>query len=77
MPEAVWKETSGLDVVQLWQKGDRAASPSCALLGLRFEDVSEGTVTITAPASLWFCTGFGTFYGGVLAALADAGINAA
>ena len=74
VPESVWKETSGLDVVQLWQKGDRATSPSCALLGLRFEDVSEGTVTITAPASLWFCTGFGTFYGG---ALADAGINAA
>ena len=64
VPEAVWKETSGPDVVQLWQKGDLAVSPSCELLGLRFLDVAEGTVTIAAPASLWFCTGFGTFYGG-------------
>jgi uncharacterized protein (TIGR00369 family) len=77
VPEAVWNESSGLDVVKLWQKGDRAAPPSCALLGLRFDDVSEGSVAIAAPASLWFCTGFGTFYGGVLAALADAGIIAA
>ena len=77
VPEAVWKETSGLDIVQLWQKGDLAVSPSCELLGLRFLDVAEGTVTIAAPASLWFCTGFGTFYGGVLAALADGAINGA
>jgi uncharacterized protein (TIGR00369 family) len=77
VPEAVWKETSGLDVVQLWRKGDLPVSPSCRLLGLRFVDVSEGSVTIAAPASLWFCTGFGTFYGGVLAALADAAINGA
>jgi uncharacterized protein (TIGR00369 family) len=34
-------------------------------------------VTITMPASLWFCTGFGTFYGGALAAFADAAINTA
>jgi uncharacterized protein (TIGR00369 family) len=52
-------------------------APVCALLGLRFLDVVEGAVTITMPASLWFCTGFGTFYGGALAAFADAAINTA
>ena len=29
------------------------------------------------PASLWFCTGFGTFYGGAVTAFADAAINTA
>ena len=77
VPQAVWNETSGLDLVQLWQKGERPSSPNCSLLGLRFLEVAEGSVTIAMPASLWFCTGFGTFYGGVLTALADTAINTA
>jgi uncharacterized protein (TIGR00369 family) len=77
VPQDVWDATSGLDLVQLWRKGERAMSPNCLLLGLRFEDAAEGSVTLAMPASLWFCTGFGTFYGGVLAALADAAINTA
>jgi uncharacterized protein (TIGR00369 family) len=77
VPQPVWDRSRGLDLVQLWQKGDMALSPNCALLGLRFVDVAEGMVTITAPASLWFCTGFGTFYGGVVSALLDAAINLA
>jgi uncharacterized protein (TIGR00369 family) len=77
VPQAVWNETTGLDLVQLWQKRERPASPNCSLLGLRFLDVAEGSVTLAMPASLWFCTGFGTFYGGVLTALADSAINTA
>jgi uncharacterized protein (TIGR00369 family) len=77
VPQADWDETSGLDLVQLWKKGERTASPSCSLLGLRFVEVAEGGVTLAMPASLWFCTGFGTFYGGVLTALADAAITTA
>lgn len=77
VPQAVWDETSGLDLVQLWQQEERTPAPVCALLGLRFADVAEGSVTVAMPASLWFCTGFGTFYGGVLAAFADAAINTA
>ncbi|HET9310463.1 MAG TPA: PaaI family thioesterase [Actinomycetota bacterium] len=77
VPQAVWDETKGLDLIRSWRSGERAASPSCALLGLRFVDVGEGTVTVAAPASLWFTTGFGTFYGGALAAYADAAMNAA
>jgi uncharacterized protein (TIGR00369 family) len=75
--QAVWDKTSGFDLVQLWQKGELAASPSCSLLGLRFVEVAEGRVPLAAPASLWFCTGFGTFYGGVLSALADSAISTA
>lgn len=77
VPQPVWDRSRGLDLVQLWQKEELAASPICSLLGMRFVEVAEGEVTIAAPAALWFCTGFGTFYGGVLSALADAAINTA
>jgi uncharacterized protein (TIGR00369 family) len=77
VPPSVWDQTSGLEIVQMWQKEELPATPACALLGLRFVDVGQASVTLSAPASLWFCTGFGTFYGGVLSALADAAINAA
>jgi uncharacterized protein (TIGR00369 family) len=75
--QAIWDETSGLDLVQLWRKGERPVSPNCSLLGLRFIEAAEGAVTLSMPASLWFCTGFGTFYGGALVALADTAINSA
>lgn len=77
VPQAVWDETSGLDLVHLWQKEERPPAPNCSLLGLRFVEVAEGSVALAMPASLWFCTGFGTFYGGVLTALADQAINTA
>jgi uncharacterized protein (TIGR00369 family) len=75
VPQARWDETAGLDLIQLWQKEERPPAPVCVFLGLRPQEVAEGTVTISMPASLWFCTGFGTFYGGVLTAFADAAIN--
>ena len=77
VPQDVWDETSGLDLVQLWHEGKRAPAPVCSLLGLRFVEVTEGSVAIAMPASTWFCTGFGTFYGGVVSAFADAAINTA
>jgi uncharacterized protein (TIGR00369 family) len=77
VPQALWDETSGLDLVQLWHKGERAPAPVCSLLGLRSVEVTEGSVAIAMPASTWFCTGFGTFYGGVVSAFADAAINTA
>lgn len=77
VPQPVWDRTTGLDLVRLWQKGDIPASPNCSLLGLRFEEAAEGSATLAMPASLWFCTGFGTFYGGAVTALADAAINTA
>jgi uncharacterized protein (TIGR00369 family) len=77
VPQAVWDERSGLDLLRLWQKGELAPSPNCSLLGLRLVDASEGSVTLSAPASPWFCTGFGTFYGGAVTAFVDAATNAA
>jgi uncharacterized protein (TIGR00369 family) len=33
VPQAVWDETGGLDLVHLWHKGERPAAPNCSLLG--------------------------------------------
>lgn len=76
LPQEVWDATDGLELVQRWAKGERPA-PVCRLLGLAFADVEEGSVTASMPASTWFCTGFGTFYGGVVSAFADAAITTA
>jgi hypothetical protein len=56
--QSVWDEMTGLDLVRFWQKGERAPSSSCSLLGLRFSDAAEASVTLSMPASPWFCTGF-------------------
>jgi uncharacterized protein (TIGR00369 family) len=77
VPQEVWDSTSGLDLVRLWEKGERPVSPNCSLLGARFVEAAEGSATLSMPASLWFCTGFGTFYGGILSAFTDAAINTA
>jgi uncharacterized protein (TIGR00369 family) len=77
VPQDVWNETPGLDVVRLWAKGERPVSPACSLLGIRFVEATEGSASLAMPASLWCCTGFGTFYGGAVAAFADAALNAA
>jgi uncharacterized protein (TIGR00369 family) len=77
IPQEVWERTSGLELVQRWAKGERAPAPVCMLLGIAFADVEEGSVTVSMPASAWFCTGFGTFYGGAVSAFADAAITTA
>lgn len=77
VPQDVWDSTGGLDLVRLWEKGERPVSPNCSLLGGRFVDAAEGSASIAMPASAWFCTGFGAFYGGALCAFADVAINAA
>jgi uncharacterized protein (TIGR00369 family) len=77
VPQDDWDAIAGLELSRRLQQEDATPSPNCALLGLRFIDVDEGCVTLAMPASLWFCTAFGTFYGGVMSALIDAAINAA
>ncbi len=72
-----WDQNSGLDLVTMWLKGERAAPPHCQLAGWRLLGAEEGTATWSMPASQWFCTGFGTFYGGIIALFLDGGINTA
>ena len=72
-----WDQNSGLDLVTMWLKGERDPPPHCQLAGWRMLGAEEGRATWSMPASQWFCTGFGTFYGGIIAMFLDGGINTA
>ena len=74
LAQEAWDATPGLEVIQSWQKGEREPPPICQLAGWRLLDVDEGVATWSVPASQWFCTGFGTFYGGIIAMILDIGI---
>jgi uncharacterized protein (TIGR00369 family) len=77
IPQEEWDTTSGLELVQSWSKEERATPPVCRFLGWRLLEVEEGAVTWSMPASQWFCTGFGMFYGGAIALFIDGGIISA
>jgi uncharacterized protein (TIGR00369 family) len=77
IPQEEWNAAPGLELVQSWLKEDRAAPPVCRLSGWRIIDVEEGASTWSMPASEWFCSGFGTFYGGFIALFLDGVINTA
>lgn len=77
LPQEEWDTIGGLELVQTWLKGERAIPPVCQLSGWRLLEADEGTSTWSMPASEWFCTGFGTFYGGIIALFIDGGINTA
>lgn len=77
VPQAVWDETSGLDLVQMWHREERPLPPIGHLTGWRLLEAAEGAAAWAMPASLWFSTGYGTFYGGAVALLADGAINTA
>lgn len=77
IPQEEWDDTPGLEIVQSWLKGERATPPVCQLSGWRLVEADEGTSRWSMPASEWFCTGFGTFYGGIIALFIDGGINTA
>jgi len=77
IPQEEWDRTSGLDLVRSWMSEERGTPPVCRLSGWRLLEVDEGASTWSMPASEWFCTGFGTFYGGIIAHFIDGGINTA
>ena len=77
VPQEVWNETPGLEVVQGWIKGELAMPPVAHLTGWRGMEVEEGRAVWAMPASEWFGTSWRTFYGGALVLLVDSAINAA
>lgn len=74
IPQKEWDAISGLEIVRSWMRGERDTPSVCRLSGWRLLEVEEGASTWSMPASEWFCTGFGTFYGGIIALFIDGGI---
>jgi uncharacterized protein (TIGR00369 family) len=74
LPQSEWDASPGLEIIRSWQKGEREPPPICRLCGWHLLEVDEGAATWSVPASQWFCTGFGTFYGGITTMILDVGI---
>jgi uncharacterized protein (TIGR00369 family) len=77
IPQDVWDRRPGLEIVRAWLDDERFVSPIRRLTGWRLVEAADGAAAWAMPASEWFTTGFGTFYGGAVALLADGALNAA
>lgn len=77
LPPEVWERMSGLDTMRGWLRGELPRSPLSSLVGMEPVEADQGRFTCTMPASRWFCTAGGTFYGGAVALLADHAIGGA
>jgi len=77
IPQEVWDRMSGLEMNAAWRKGELPFAPMTNLLGCRDFDSGEGMFAMTVPASLWWTTGGGAFYGGAVATFLDYAMNGA
>jgi uncharacterized protein (TIGR00369 family) len=77
LPPELWDRMSGLDMMRGWLRRDLPWAPLSNLIGTEPIEVEEGRVACSIPASPWFTTAGETFYGGVVALLADYAIGGA
>lgn len=71
LEQEVWDTVPGVELLHGWAAGTVPRSPLSNLIGARVEEVAEGEVVCSIPASPWFCSTSGALYGGALALLAD------
>jgi uncharacterized protein (TIGR00369 family) len=77
LPQSVFDERSGIQVLGGLLSGDLPEPPIHHLTGLRIAEVGEGEVTMALPCSKWLSTSAGTVQGGFTAMLAEAALAAA
>jgi uncharacterized protein (TIGR00369 family) len=77
VPQEVWDRMDGQEMHRAWQRGRLPEAPLSLLMGIRGEGSSDGAFSCAIPASPWFTTAGGTFYGGAVALLADHAIHGA
>jgi uncharacterized protein (TIGR00369 family) len=77
IPQKVWDEMSGLEMLTASLAGELPAPPTRYLLGQRLVEVSQGQAAFALPASEWLCPPTGKVEGGVIAMLADAALASA
>lgn len=77
IPQEVWDEMSGLEMLTASLAGELPAPPTRYLMGLRLVEAADGTAGFALPASEWLCPPTGTVQGGVIAMLADAALACA
>lgn len=77
VPQEVWDRMSGLEMNTAWQKGELPPSPIAILMGSKHFEFTEGAWSMIVPASPWWTTAAGTFFGGALAMFVDLAMNGA
>jgi uncharacterized protein (TIGR00369 family) len=75
LPPEAWERMSGLDMMRAWQRRELPRPPLATLIGSEHLEAEEGRFACSIPASRWFCTAGGAFYGGAVALLADHAIG--
>ena len=77
VPQEVWDRMSGLEMIQAWQNGEIPVGPYSSWLGSRDFVCEEGSHAVSFPASQWWTTGGGAFYGGTVAMFLDYSMHGA
>jgi uncharacterized protein (TIGR00369 family) len=77
LPQETFDRMDGLEMMRAWERGDLPHEPLARLFGIDIVSVGSGKVACSMPASQWFTTAGGTFFGGVTALFADHALNAA
>jgi uncharacterized protein (TIGR00369 family) len=77
LPENVWGEMSGLELMKGWVAWDLPAPPLYYLTGSRPTEADEGTATQVLPASRWLDSPLGRIQGGAEAFVAELAIQGA
>jgi acyl-CoA thioesterase len=71
IPQDVWDEHTGLEIMQMLIAGELDAPPISYLTGMRATEAGEGTCTFTMPAHEHLCSPLKTIQGGTIGMLAD------
>jgi uncharacterized protein (TIGR00369 family) len=77
IPQEVWSELSGAEILRRQLAGELPAPPLHHLTGLRLTEVGEGRAAFTLPATEWLATPARRLQGGVIAMQADFAMLAA
>lgn len=77
VPQEVWDRMSGMEMMHAWKKGELPFAPLSNWIGARKMDFDEGSFSVSFPASQWWTTAGGAFYGGVVALFLDYAMHGA
>jgi acyl-coenzyme A thioesterase PaaI-like protein len=77
IPQAVWAELSGAEILSRQLAGELPAPPLHHLTGLRLTKIGHGTAEVAMPASEWLASPARRLQGGTIAMLADFAMLAA
>jgi uncharacterized protein (TIGR00369 family) len=71
VPQEVWDDMTGLEVMRALTAGDLPAPPVTHLTGLRPVEFAQSSATFVLPATGWLSSPSGYVEGGVIALLCD------